>query len=251
MPELAEVQILVNQLRPRIRGRTIAAIEVRDPKIKLSRNVAGTRIVDVRRRAKFIIIELSGGLNLLVHLRMTGWFEFTPPPKYRLAIRTTGGTAYFGDSRRFGTIEVLTTAELQRALAPLGPEPLDRQFDLSPIRATTRAIKVALLDQRLVAGIGNIYANEALWRAKIHPRRRADRLRPDELRRLRRGIVVALRKGIAYGPRIFEVQTFAVYDRNGKPCRRCRQTIKRIVLAQRSTFFCPRCQRLRGYLPTK
>src|SRR5205085_10144628 len=99
------------------------------------------------------------------------------------------------------------------------------------------------LDQTLIAGIGNIYACESLWRARLDPRRRADRLREMELRRLRRSIGAALRKGIAYGPRIFDVQEFYVYDREGQACRRCRTKIRRITQAQRSTWFCPQCQR--------
>jgi formamidopyrimidine-DNA glycosylase len=114
---------------------------------------------------------------------------------------------------------------------------------LTRLARTGRPIKVALLDQRTIAGVGNIYANEALWRARLHPRLPANRLHPAQLQRLHRGLCRALRKGIAYGPRIFAVQTFAVYDREGRPCRRCGTPIKRVVLAQRSTFFCPRCQR--------
>jgi formamidopyrimidine-DNA glycosylase len=131
---------------------------------------------------------------------------------------------------------------LAAILRPLGPEPLENGCDVNRLKHTGRAVKIALLDQRLVAGIGNIYASESLWRARIHPRRRANRLDAAEQRRLRRGIVTALRKGIAYGPRIFEMQQFAVYDRAGRPCRRCGALIRRIVQAQRSTFFCPRCQ---------
>jgi formamidopyrimidine-DNA glycosylase len=240
MPELPEVQIQVNQLR-RLRGARLRRVESRDAKIRLPR-LAGLRIRQVRRRAKFIIFDLSDGRHLLVHLRMTGWFEFAPPLRYRLALHTSRGTAYFADSRRFGTVEVLQNGSLEQKLAGLGPEPLGRSFTLDRLRRTTRPVKVALLDQALVAGVGNIYASEALWRARIHPRRSASRLRPMEISRLRRGIRAALRKGIAYGPRIFDVQQFYAYDRAGKPCRRCRTCIRRITLAGRSTYFCPRCQ---------
>ena len=106
----------------------------------------------------------------------------------------------------------------------------------------SRPVKVALLDQKLVAGVGNIYASESLWRARINPRRRADRLRPEEMRALERGIVTSLRKAIRYGPRIFEVQQFAVYERAGEPCRRCGTAIRRTMQAQRSTYCCPLCQ---------
>jgi formamidopyrimidine-DNA glycosylase len=243
MPELPEVQILVNQLAPRLAGARIKAVEVRDAKIKLARNIVGRRIRRVWRRGKNIVFDLSGGLHLLVHLRMTGWFDFAEPKRYRVAIETGKGTAYFEDGRRFGVMQALTPAELQRTLAALGPDPLAGKCDLSRLTNTLRPIKVALLDQRLIAGIGNIYASESLWRARINPRRRADRLREAEVRALHCGIVRSMRQAINYGPRIFEVQRFVVYDREGEACRRCGARIRRIVQAQRSTFFCPHCQR--------
>jgi formamidopyrimidine-DNA glycosylase len=175
MPELPEVQILVNRLAARFEGAQIRALEVRDRKIKLARNVTGRRIDRVWRRGKFIIFDLSGKLHLLVHLRMTGWFEFAEPKRYRAAIRTTKGTAYFEDGRRFGVVEVLTSTALRHALAKLGPDPLLNGTDLSRLVKTSRPIKVALLDQRLIAGVGNIYASESLWRARINPRRQASR----------------------------------------------------------------------------
>jgi formamidopyrimidine-DNA glycosylase len=244
MPELPEVQILVDQLASRLAGANIKAVEIRDPKIKLVRTVVGRRILRVWRRGKNIIFDLSGGQHLLVHLRMTGWFEFVEPKRYRAAIRTRKQTAFFEDGRRFGVMEVLTTAELNRTLAALGPEPLTGGgVDLSRLLKTTRPIKVVLLDQHLVAGLGNIYASESLWRARINPRRRSNRLRPLEWKALKLGITKSLRKAINYGPRIFQVQQFNVYDREGKPCRRCGTPIRRIVQGQRSTFYCPRCQR--------
>ncbi len=243
MPELPEVQILVNQLRPRLEGARIQTVDVRDPKIKLRQDVVGRRILRVWRRGKNIIFDLSGGLHLLVHLRMTGWFEFTEPKRYRVAIRTGKGTAYFEDGRRFGVMQVMTSTKLQQALAALGPDPIADGCDLSRLRQTSRPVKVALLDQRMVAGVGNIYASESLWRARVHPGRRADRLRPREVRALERAIVTSLRKAIKYGPRIFEVQQFAAYERAGKPCRRCGKAIRRMIQAQRSTYFCPQCQR--------
>jgi len=241
MPELPEVEIMVRQLRPQLRGRMIRRVEVCDTKIKLNGELKGCRITAIRRRAKFIIFDLTNDRHLLVHLRMTGWFEFSRPAKYRLAIHAGKSVAYFADSRRFGVVELLTPVELTARLARLGPEPF--RSDLAALKRTTRPVKVALLDQTLVAGIGNIYACESLWRARLNPRRRADRLRAEELRRLQRCVVAALRKGITYGPRIFDVQEFYAYDREGKPCRRCGTLIRRIVQAQRSTWFCPQCQR--------
>jgi formamidopyrimidine-DNA glycosylase len=243
MPELPEVQILVNQLAPRLERARIRAVESRDPKIKLDRHLVGRRIDRVRRRGKNIVFDLSGGAHVLIHLRMTGWFEFDRPKRYRAAIHTTRGTAYFADARRLGVIEVVTPEQLDRNLKKLGPDPLVDGCDLSGLQTTSRPIKVALLDQKLVAGVGNIYASESLWRARINPRRRSDRLRSEELRGLGRGIVASLRRAIAHGPRIFEAQQFAVYGREGRPCRRCGTVIRRMVQSQRSTYYCPHCQR--------
>ena len=242
VPELPEVQILVNQLAPRLARARIRAVEVRDPKIKLRHDVAGRLVLRVWRGGKNIVFDLSGGLHLLVHLRMTGWFEFEKPARYRAAIRTSRGTAYFEDSRRLGVMQVVTPLELRGVLKRLGPDPLVDGGDLSRLRSTARPVKIALLDQWLVAGVGNIYASESLWRARLNPRRLANRLRPAELRALQRGVATTLRKAVRYGPRIFEAQRFAVYDREGKPCRRCGAVIRRIIQAQRSTYFCPQCQ---------
>jgi formamidopyrimidine-DNA glycosylase len=242
VPELPEVQILVNQLAPRLERARIRAVEIRDAKIHLRPNVAGRLILRVWRAGKNIVFDLSGGLHLLVHLRMTGWFEFEKPPRYRAAIRTSRGSAYFEDGRHLGVMQVVTPRELQRVLKNLGPDPLADGGDLSRLRTTARPIKVALLDQRLVAGVGNIYASESLWRARLNPRRSANRLGAAEMRALKRGVATSLRKAVGYGPRIFEVQRFAVYDREGERCRRCDGVIRRIVQAQRSTYFCPRCQ---------
>lgn len=243
MPELPEVQILVNQLGPRLERSRIQAVDIRDVKIKLRQDIVGRKISRVWRRGKNIIFDLSGGLHLLVHLRMTGWFEFTEPKRYRVAIQTGKGTAYFEDGRRFGVMQVVTPVELKQVFAALGPDPITDGCDLSRLQKTSRPVKVALLDQGLVAGVGNIYASESLWRAQINPRCRADRLRMVEVRALERAIMTSLRKAIKYGSRIFEVQQFVVYERAGKPCRRCGTVIRRIVQAQRSTYFCPQCQR--------
>ena len=243
MPELPEVQILVNQLAPRLERARIVSIRSRDSKIKADRRLVGKRIHRVRRAGKNIVFDLSGGLHLLVHLRMTGWFEFEQPRRYRVMIVTTRGSAYFEDPRRLGTMQIVTTEELDRIARRLGPDPLLDGCDLSRLRMTSRPIKVALLDQNRVAGVGNIYASESLWRARINPRRRADKLKPAELRALGKGIVASLRRAIANGPRIFEVQQFNVYGRAGRPCLRCGTVIRRLVQAQRSTYFCPKCQR--------
>jgi formamidopyrimidine-DNA glycosylase len=243
MPELPEVEIMTRALRRKLQGERISRVEINDPKIRLRGSPVGRRIVRVSRRAKYIILSLDDGRHLLVHLRMTGWFEFRAPARYRFALRTRRTTAYFADSRRFGQVELLNEQQLHAALAKLGPEPFADEFDPARLRCTRRPIKTALLDQRLVAGVGNIYASESLWRARIHPLRPAHRLSDRQLRAVHRGLVAAMRQALRYGPRIYEVQTFAVYDRAGHPCRRCRQPIRRVVQQQRSTFYCPRCQK--------
>jgi formamidopyrimidine-DNA glycosylase len=242
MPELPEVEILAGGLARRLRQARIVRVESRDSKITLPKFLAGQRIRRVWRRGKFIVCDLSGGQHLLTHLRMTGWLEFDQPSRYRCAIHTNKGAIYFEDLRRFGQMRVVSDAQLRKTLGILGPEPLERGFNLGALRTTSRAVKAALLDQRIVAGLGNIYANEALWRARIDPRRAADRLSAAALRRLRRGIVEVLRRAVGHGRRIFEAQRFAVYERAGRPCRRCRTPIRRVRLAQRGTYFCPACQ---------
>jgi formamidopyrimidine-DNA glycosylase len=242
MPEVTpEVEIQVRQLRRKLRGARIRALTVHDRKLHLPASIIGQRIRQVWRRGKFIVFDLNDGQHLLAHLRMTGWFEFEEPARHRVAIRTDRANVYFTDSRRFGDMQAISTRDLMAKLDALGSDAWPTG-DLGRLSEANRAVKVALLDQSLLAGVGNIYANEALWRAGISPRRRANQLTAGELRRLSKAIVAAMQQGIRYGPRIFEVQRFAVYDRAGEKCRRCRGKIRRITQAQRSTFFCPSCQ---------
>ena len=181
---------------------------------------------------------------MLVHLRMTGWFEFARPAQYRVMIQTDKADVYFEDRRRLGVVRIVSPGELRGIVARLGPEPLERGFSLAALTQTSRAVKVALLDQRIVAGLGNIYASESLWRARLHPLRASHRLQPGERIRLERSVRATLRRAISYGDTIFSAAgTFAVYQRKGKPCRRCGTAVRRIVQAQRSTYFCPGCQR--------
>ncbi len=243
MPELPEVEIQVRQLARRLRGARIDSLEVRDSKIKLPRSVVGQCIDRVHRRGKYIVFDLSGGAHLLAHLRMTGWFEFVKPSTYRMALHTSKTSVYFEDRRRLGHVQLVSPSELYGILGTLGPEPLGRRFSMCRGFGSLRSIKIVLLDQKVVAGIGNIYASESLWRARIHPRRPANRLQHDELKRLERAIGVTLRKAIRLGDEIFSVDNrFAVYGRQGEPCRRCRTPVRRMIQAQRSTFFCPKCQ---------
>jgi formamidopyrimidine-DNA glycosylase len=243
MPELPEVEILVRQLSRRLRRSTIRRIELCDPKIRLSRGLAGKQITRIARRGKYIAFELAGESHMLAHLRMTGWFEFARPANYRLAIHTDQGSVYLEDRRRLAGVRAVSSAEIRAIFDRLGPEPLARDFDLTRLNKTSRPVKVALLDQSRVAGLGNIYASESLWRARLNPKRRANRLRPDELGRLRRAIVGTLRRAVRLGEQLFTAPNqFAVYERAGQRCRRCGGRIQRIVQAGRSTYYCASCQ---------
>jgi formamidopyrimidine-DNA glycosylase len=234
----------------------------------------GRRIVGVRRRGKFVVLDLDGGEALVVSLRMTGKLLFgvdgVDERYVRAEIRFTDGTSLrFSDTRKFGRMAVVDAATLStnggtHASAPLhaslGQEPLDRRFTIPWLSALLRrrpraAIKPLLLDQRAIAGIGNIYAIEALWRARIHPLRKAGSLTPAEIARLHEAIKWALRRGIrlggasrndyvdARGNKGRMQREFQVYGRTGEPCPRCGRAIVRTVVGGRGTFHCPRCQR--------
>jgi formamidopyrimidine-DNA glycosylase len=243
MPELPEVEICRRLLSRNLTGAVVTGVETRDARVCLPSDLVGRRIVAVTRRAKFILARLDDDRGLLVHLGMTGWFETRQPTQYRWALCTSRGTVFMVDPRRFGRVGVVSMVEARRLFNALGPEPLGAGFNLDGRLDTRRPIKVALLDQRVLAGVGNISASEWLWRARIDPRRPANRLSKVERRRLQRGIVAALKRGIGFGSRIFTAPNqFHVYDRKDKPCHRCRTLVRRISQAGRSTYFCPACQ---------
>ncbi|TMF81399.1 MAG: bifunctional DNA-formamidopyrimidine glycosylase/DNA-(apurinic or apyrimidinic site) lyase [Chloroflexi bacterium] len=282
MPELPEVETIARQLRGLVVDRTISEFESRwvrltepEPAEVVGARLRGRRISNVRRRGKFVVFDLDGGEALVVSLRMTGKLLYgvaDVDERYvRGEIRFVDGTAMrFSDTRKFGRMAVIDAATLEgtgerrRAKMPLhaslGPEPLARGFTVAWLRALLRrrpraAIKVLLLDQRAIAGIGNIYAIEALWRARIHPLRKAGTLRTAEVARLHEAIRWALRKGIrlggasrndyvdARGNKGRMQREFQVYSRAGEPCPRCGREIVRTVVGGRGTFHCPRCQR--------
>ncbi len=288
MPELPEVETIARQLRSMVVGRTVRDFESRwvrltepEPASLVAKRLAGRRIVDVRRRGKFVVIELDGGDALVVSLRMTGRFTFHEPGAMngdayvRAALTFTDGTTLaFSDTRKFGRMAFVdlsalpgdngAVARVRRAGEPLyeflGMEPLSRGFTVRWLagflkRRGRAALKPLLLDQRGIAGIGNIYAIEALWRARIHPLRSAGSLRPDEVARLHEALRWVLRKGIRFGGasrRDYRdargnegrmQQEFQVYGRAGEPCLRCGRAIVRTVVGGRGTFHCPRCQR--------
>jgi formamidopyrimidine-DNA glycosylase len=264
MPELPEVETFVRGLAPAV-GCAIASAKVLDAKLAVSAaELTGARIQGVRRRGKYIGIELEDGRTLVIHLRMSGRLRLECrecETRYaRMILRLDDGTSiYFVDPRRLGTAEVV---ENGFDLA-LGIEPLDAAFTTAVLAELTRLsrapIKQLLLDQHKIAGIGNIYAAEALWRAKLDPRRKANELSRAEIGRLHKAIVGVLGEAVAqlgttlgtsvsdYHPTTTETGSFqnylAVYGREGEPCERCGEGIERVIQAGRSTCFCPACQR--------
>jgi formamidopyrimidine-DNA glycosylase len=276
VPELPEVESIRAQLDPLLRGRRLERVEIRDPRLTrpldpaaVARALEGERVAAVDRRGKYLIVRFDSGRSLLIHLRMTGNFRVTPGgepaehPHERAVVRLDDGSdVSYRDMRRFGTWLVVDDEDLEPYLAErIGSEPLETSFARAALAqrlAGRRApIKAALLDQRTVAGLGNIYADEALWRARIHPLRPARHLDADEIARLHRGVRAALRMGISRqgatlsnyatpdGERGGMQDEFKVYGRIGEPCPRCGTPIEKIRAAGRGTSYCPRCQPLR------
>jgi formamidopyrimidine-DNA glycosylase len=274
MPELPEVETIRTRLEPALTGRTFERVIISDPRLTrpeppeaVAAALEGERIRTVGRRGKYLIFEFESGRHLLIHLRMTGNVQHpaseADDPYRRAVVRLDDGSdVAYKDVRRFGTWELLEPGELDDFFAArrLGREPLDRRFTtraLATALEKRRApVKMALLDQRATAGVGNIYADEALWRARIHPLRPAGSLAADEVADLRKAIREALRMGIARqgatlrdyrGPdgRKGRMQDrFRVYGRAGEPCFRCGTPIEKIRAGGRGTWYCPACQPL-------
>lgn len=271
MPELPEVETIRRALGLQLTGRRIEAVVQRRPDLRLPlppelpQRLAGRRIETVRRRAKYLILDLDDGMTILLHLGMSGRLVLDGPalgPHEHLTFAVEGGrTLRFVDPRRFGLLDLCPTPALgaHPRLVGLGLEPLDDAFDgprLQALLAGRRtALKVALMDQRIVVGVGNIYASEALFRARLSPRRTSMFLRPAQTERLTRAVKEVLLDAIeaggsslrdyvqADGELGFFQFRFQVYDRAGAPCPRCGAAVRRIVQAARATFHCPRCQR--------
>jgi formamidopyrimidine-DNA glycosylase len=266
MPELPEVESVRRQLAPELRGRTITDVWT-DPLPTVPREFhdvergIGKKIHEVTRRGKFMIAPLHDGLELIMHLGMTGSFSLTGKDAYARAIVSLddGRDLVFRDPRRFGRLAVVDAGDYSTlpTLAMLGPEPLSDEFDLESfvrVLARTRSpIKPYLLSQRPVAGVGNIYADEALWSARIHPMsRRVGRERAIALHGAIRDVLAASieREGTTFrdfqmvnGESGRNVTFLIAYGRVGKPCPRCSTPLKKIVLGGRGTTYCPRCQR--------
>ncbi|MGZ4394268.1 MAG: bifunctional DNA-formamidopyrimidine glycosylase/DNA-(apurinic or apyrimidinic site) lyase [Gaiellaceae bacterium] len=273
MPELPEVETVRRRLVPVLEGRRFERVEIGDARLvrpyepdAVAAELEGERVSALERRGKYLIVRFESGRSLLVHLRMTGSLRHAPGGSLeddlhrRAVVRLDDGSdVAYRDVRRFGTWLLLEPGELDGYLAArLGPEPLSQSFTTATLRARLAGrrapLKAVLLDQRTIAGLGNIYVDEALWRARLHPLRPAGELDADELRRLHRSIRRVLDLGIArQGATLRDYATpdgasgsmqdeFNVYGRAGEPCPRCGTPIERIVLGGRGTWTCPACQ---------
>jgi formamidopyrimidine-DNA glycosylase len=271
MPELPEVETIRRQLAPHLEGRELTAVEVLDPRWSAPRPpgevaaaLTGRTVLALGRAGKYLVWELSGDHHLLMHLRMTGTLLLDPPtdpPHTSVRVRLSDGhRLLYLDPRRFGTGHLLSSSQARdRYLAArLGPEPLTPRFTTAYLRDAARGriapVKTFVLDQRRIAGVGNIYADEALFRAGIHPLRAAGSLRPAQLEALREAIESALAAGIeAKGATIDDFRhldgaygsfqdRFLVHLREGEPCVRCATPIRKIVVGGRGTYVCERCQ---------
>jgi formamidopyrimidine-DNA glycosylase len=270
MPELPEVETVRRQLEPALVGRRFERVRIDDPRLvrpyepaEVAAELEGERVAAVERRGKYLVVRFVSGRVLLIHLRMTGSLLSAPngllpdDPHCRAVVKLDDGSEVaYRDVRRFGTWLLLEPPDVEQYLAArVGPEPLGPGFTNSFLqsRLAGRAapLKAAILEQRTVAGLGNIYADEALWRARLHPRRTAGSLTPDEIAELRRSIRAALRRGIArqgadLGDGVYASGSmqdeFKVYGRGGEPCDRCGTIIAKTVVGGRGTSFCPTCQ---------
>jgi len=272
MPELPEVEAVRRRLDAVMAGERFVRVTVRRPDLRtpfpprFSARLTGQTALAVQRRGKYLLVPLSSGETLVMHLGMSGSFEVDlerPDPDdarhdHVLFRMSPGAVVTFNDPRRFGFMDLVAEGSLEShpVLGTLGPEPLSAEFNASTLaRACSRrktSLKAALLDQRVVAGLGNIYAVEALHLARLSPFRRASTIATasgaprDAARRLADAIRQVLTKGIErQSRRAYRSPRFRVYDREGEPCRRrgCGGTIRRRIQASRSTFFCPVCQR--------
>ena len=274
MPELPEVESVRRQLEPALLGRRFERVEILDSRLvrpyepaEVAAELERERVTAVERRGKYLVVRFETGRVLLIHLRMTGSLRHAPggtlqdDPHRRAVVRLDDGSdVAYRDVRRFGTWLLLEPGEAAPYLdARVGIEPLEAIFTAARLAerlGRRRApVKAALLDQRTLAGLGNIYVDEALWRARINPLRPAESLDRNELRRLHRGIRAALEHGIArQGSTLRDYalpdggsgtmqDEFRVYGRGGEPCDRCGTPIAKTRVAGRGTWFCPACQR--------
>lgn len=273
MPELPEVETLRRGLVPLLVGRRMLSVRVRERRLRepiASRTLArlrGAIVTGIRRRSKYLLVETDRGVTLLVHLGMTGQLWVTDgdrpaaPHQHVVIGLDDGRELRYADTRRFGLLKVIRSDRLDRhpRLRGLGPEPLEAEVTGERLfresRGRRKPVKNVLMDTRSIAGIGNIYACEALHRAGLHPKRASGRIGPHRWERLVTAVREVLNEAIeaggttlqdfrnAEGDAGYFAIALRVYDRVGEPCGRCGATVRRIVQAGRSTFYCPRCQR--------
>jgi formamidopyrimidine-DNA glycosylase len=292
MPELPEVETLRLGLSKYLIGHTILDVEIKSKRIFKDdgKQIIGTKIIGVRRFAKVLSIDLANGKSILIHVKLTGQpiyrgpnlkekiemskkVSSIPGPHTRVIIRLDkGGVLYYNDLRQFGWIKIFETRDVETSdfVGSLGPEPpvvplrgvMEGQARLTEekfgkiLSATKRPIKVVLMDQKRIGGIGNIYANDALWMSKINPKKQANSLSAAEIRELYKNVLAVLKEGIKYGG-ASELQFvtaegkdggyqnhFRVYAQKGKLCQRCKtEKIDKYFLGGRGTYFCPNCQK--------
>lgn len=274
MPELPEVETIVNDLRPRIEGRRFTAVSIYCPEMvhhtsasELRHRLPSQTIKEIARRGKYLVFRLASGEALIIHLRMTGSLLLKRKgethgnlnPYVRAAFTLDNGMELlFADRRKLGTISLVK--DESQALGKLGPEPFDDkftpQFIAEGLRNRRAPIKAALCDQEFVAGIGNMYADEALFLARIHPLREANSLSFEEIKRLHKAIREVLTRAIGNGGASIsdyrrpdgepgrQQYDFYAAHRGGQTCKVCSTPIKRIPVRNRGTYFCPNCQRL-------
>jgi len=274
MPELPEVETTRRGLALKLEGRRITRIEARRPDLRFplpknfAKSIQGRRVEALERRAKYILMRLEGDLVWIIHLGMSGrmvmrqgWPNDIGPHDHVIFGTDEGWAVTFNDARRFGMMDLVPGKKLaeHRLLAGIGPEPLDDAFTAAVLRAALAGkktpMKAALLDQTVVAGLGNIYVCEALFRAGIHPEKMAGQVKPEKLEKLVPAIKAVLAEAVKAGGSSLRdyVQSdgelgyfqtrFRVYDREGEACVTCKAGVKRIVQSGRSTFYCGRCQK--------
>jgi formamidopyrimidine-DNA glycosylase len=270
MPELPEVETVVRALRQPLIGRTITAVRNNWPRHigtptldELQARICGCRVETIHRRAKYLVFSLTQGETLIVHLKMSGHLAIVaasaPANKHVHTVfeLDNGQELRFGDTRKFGRVYLVQDPE--QILGKLGPEPLEADFTPTVLQerlnGRTRALKPLLLDQQVIAGVGNIYADEALFQAKLHPTRPANTLSNNELKALHEAIQKVLKLGIEREGASIDIyikpdgtkgdmqNAVMVFHRTGEPCYECGRPVERIVLGGRSTHFCPNCQK--------
>ena len=288
MPELPEVETIRQELLSVIKAKKIKSVEVKTPKIVGSKvkqfisGATGEKIINITRRAKLLVFKITQNKNILVHLKMAGQLLYQdkngklfagghPDEKYLLEtpgkftqvtfIFSDNSVLYFNDIRKFGWLKLLKDKELEVFLEQhkFGPEPLDKEFTLAwfieSLKNKPQKIKPLLMDQKFIAGIGNIYAAESLHLSGIDPRRQAKTLKPGEIKKLFQNIKKVLADAIKYGGTSTNtyvdiygkkgnfVPRLKVYGRGGEACKKCKTKLKNIKLAQRGTVYCPKCQK--------